>query len=44
MVSPIRVIDVAIWIIYGWFILIQDMGMLLTVLPRMTISLTIKTR
>ena len=37
MISPIRVIGVAIWSIYGWLILIQDMGMLLTVLPKVTI-------
>ena len=42
--SPIRVIGVAIWSICGWLVLIQDMGMLLTVLPRITICLTIKTR
>ena len=34
MISPIRVIGVAIWSICGWLILIQDIGMLLTVLPR----------
>ena len=37
MISPIRVIGVAIWSICGWLILIQDMGMLLKVLPKVTI-------
>ena len=37
MISPIRVISVAIWRIYGWLVLIQNMGMLLTVLSRVTI-------
>ena len=37
MISLIRVIGVSIWNIRGWLILTQDMGMLLTVLPRMTI-------
>ena len=37
MVFPIRVVGVAIWSIYRWSILIQGMGMLLTVLPRLTI-------
>ena len=37
MISSIRVISVAIWSICGWFVLIQDMGMLLTMLPRVTI-------
>ena len=37
MISPIRVISVAIWGICGWLVLIQNMGMLLTVLPRVTI-------
>ena len=37
MISQIRIIGVAIWSICGWLILTQDMGMLLTVLPRMTI-------
>ena len=37
MVFPIRVVGVAIWSIYRWSILIQDIGMLLTVFPRVTI-------
>ena len=37
MISPIRVISVAIWSICGWLVLIQNMGMLLTVLPKVTI-------
>ena len=37
MVFHIRVVGVSIWSIYEWFILIQDMGMLLTVLHRVTI-------
>ena len=37
MISSVGVIGVAIWSICGWIILVQDMGMLLTVLPRVTI-------
>ena len=37
MISPIRVVSVAIWSIYEWLVLIQNMGMLLTVFPRVTI-------
>ena len=37
MVFPIRVIGVAIWSIYRGSILIHDMGMLLTVFPKVTI-------
>ena len=37
MISPIRVVSVTIWSIYGWLALIQNMGMLLTVFPRVTI-------
>ena len=37
MISPIGVIGVAIWSLCGWLIVTIDMGMLLTVLPRMTI-------
>ena len=44
MISPIRVISVAIWSIYEWLVLIQNMAMLLTVLPRVTILLTIEAR
>ena len=37
MISLVRVIGVAIWSICGWLIFVQDIGMLLTVLPRVTI-------
>ena len=37
MVFPIRVVGVAIQSIYRWIISVQDMGMFLTVLPRVTI-------
>ena len=37
MISSIRVISVAIWSICGWLVLIQNVDMLLIVLPRVTI-------